>query len=57
MDISVDKYKSNINRPWQFSAVLHTLLGIVRWLIGFYTLTKEDRWAAGIYLGGEGREG
>jgi hypothetical protein len=50
------KYISNVNHPDPFSAVLHTVLGIVRWLIGFITLTEEDRLAAGIYIGGEGRD-
>jgi hypothetical protein len=55
MDISTDKYESNSNRQSPFSAVLHTLRGILRWLIGFFTTTEEDRLKAGIYFGGEGR--
>jgi hypothetical protein len=58
MDISTDKYKSNINhRSGLFSTVLHTLLGILRWLLGFFTLTEEDRLNAGIYSDGDGRDG
>jgi len=37
--------------------VLRTLLGIVRWLIGFFALTEEERVMAGIHVGGEGRDG
>ena len=54
MVISADKYKSDGNRPGPFSAVLHTVLGIAGWLIGFFTLTEVDRLKAGIYVGGEG---
>jgi hypothetical protein len=56
MDIQADKFKSDTNRLGPFSAILHTGLGIIRWLIGFVTLTEEDRLKAGIYLGGEGRD-
>jgi hypothetical protein len=56
MDISADKNKSGVNRLGPLSAILHTGLGIIRWLIGFVTLTEEDRLKAGIYLGGEGRD-
>ena len=57
MDNLSDKYISNVNRPGPFSAVLHSVLGIARWLIGFFALTEEDRLKAGIYVGGEGRDG
>lgn len=56
MDISADKYKLVINQPGHILAVLHTMLGIVRGLLGFFTLTEEERLKAGIYLGGEGRD-
>ena len=55
--IESDKYISNVNQPGAFSAVLHNVLGIVRRLIGFFTLTEEDRLMAGIRVGGEGRDG
>ncbi len=32
-----------------FSAVLNSMLGIVRWPIRFFTLTEEERLDAGIY--------
>lgn len=38
------------NRPRHFSAVLQTAHGIVKWLIEFFTITEEDRLAAGSYL-------
>jgi len=56
MDISADNYKSDINRPNIFSTVLQTLLGTVRWLVGFFTLTEEDRILAGIYLDSKERD-
>ncbi len=49
MDISTGKYKSDANRRSPFSAILHTAVGIARWLIGCFTLTEEDRLKAGIY--------
>jgi hypothetical protein len=55
MDIQSDKNISNINLLGPFSAVLLSVRGIARWLIRFFTLTKEDRLATGIYLGGDGR--
>ena len=53
MGIQSDKNISNINLLGPFSAVLLPLLGIARWLVRFFTLTEEDRLAAGIYLGDE----
>lgn len=50
MDIQSDKNIPNINRLGPFSAILLSLQGIVRWLTWLFTLTKEDRLAAGIYL-------
>ena len=55
--IESDKYISNLNQPGPFSAVLRAVMGILRWLIGFFTLTEEDRLTAGIHVGGEGRDG
>ena len=56
MDISADNYKSDCNRPGAFSALLHTLMGIVRWPIRFFTLTEADQVKADISVGGEGRD-
>ncbi len=55
MDILADKYKSDVKRPGPFLTILHTLLGIVRRPIRFFTLTEADRLKAGIYMRGEGR--
>jgi hypothetical protein len=57
MGILVDKYKSYINRPGPFSAVLQTVRGFVRRLVGFFALTEEDRLKAGIYVSGQDRDG
>jgi hypothetical protein len=54
MDILADKYKSNKNQSGFFSAVLHTVRGFVRRLVGFFALTEEDRLKAGIYNGSKG---
>lgn len=54
MDIPADKYKLDGNRPGPFLAVLQTVLGITRRLIGFFMLIVADRLKAGIYVGGEG---
>jgi len=56
MDIQSDKYRSKINRLGSFSSILIPMLAIGRRLIMFFTLTEEDRLAAGIYLGDDGRE-
>jgi hypothetical protein len=56
MGILADKYKSDVNRSGTFSTVLHTIPSMVRWLVGFFTLTEAERLQAGIYLGGEGRD-
>jgi len=53
MEIRSDKYISNVNRLHPFSAVLHTGLGFIRRLIWLITVTEEERWKAGIYLGRE----
>jgi hypothetical protein len=57
MDISADNYESDgNNRASPFLAISQTVRGLVRRLIGFFTLTGEERSKAGIYLGGEGRD-
>lgn len=50
MDILSKLNISIENRPHPFSALLHTSLGIVKWLNEFFTVTEEDRLAAGSYL-------
>ena len=51
MDISADKYRSDLNRPGPFSVVLQTVRGFTKWLIGFFVLTEEEQSKAGIYVG------
>lgn len=57
MNISADRSTSDTNRPDPTSAMLQTVRGFVRRLIGFLILSEEDQWEAGIYLGGQGRDG
>ena len=49
MDISTEKKNANI--PW----IMHTILSIVWGLIGFFTLTEEDRLKAGIHIDKRGK--
>lgn len=56
MEILADKYEADLERTEPFPAVLNAVPGIVKWLIGFFTLTEEDRLKVGIYFGGEGRD-
>jgi uncharacterized membrane protein (UPF0136 family) len=49
MDISADKSKSDVNRSEPFFAVLQT----IGWLIGFFTLTEEERLEAGVFIGNQ----
>lgn len=57
MDISADKYKSDGNGTNTLSVVWQAVLVMVRRLAGSFTLTEEDRLQAGIYVGGQGRDG
>jgi len=56
MDSITDNHLSNINRPGLFSAVLLTVQGIVRSLVGFFKLTEQDQLKAGIHLSGKGHD-
>ncbi len=44
---------ANRNQTRPFSAVLPTVMGIFRGLSGFFTLTEEERLAAGINFGSQ----
>ena len=57
MDISIEETKLDVNRPDPFSTVLQAVRGVARRLIGFFTLSEEERSQAGIDLSGEGRDG
>lgn len=48
MDISTDKFDPKIDQPNVFLKFIHILNGITRLMIGFFTVTDEDRIAAGI---------
>jgi hypothetical protein len=56
MDISADKYKSDGNRAGPLLAMSQAIRGIVRRLIGFFTLAEAELLKAGISVGGEGRD-
>ena len=53
MDISAERTNSDTNRPHLLSTVLHTVPGVLKWLLGFFMLTKEDEMKAGIHMGSE----
>jgi hypothetical protein len=55
MDNLSDQYKSNENHAEPFSAVMQTILGFVRWLTGYFTLSEEERLKAGINIGSQKR--
>ncbi len=57
MDISADKSKSDVNRSEPFFAVLQTSGWLIGWLIGFFTLTEEERLEAGVVIGNQWRDG
>ena len=56
MDISSDGNSSDMNQTNPLSAVLHSLLGLVRRVIGFFVLTEADKFKAGIYTGSQERD-
>jgi hypothetical protein len=53
MDISAGKYKSDTNPIAHHFSLLNTVSGMIRRLIGFFKLTKEDQLKAGISVGSE----
>jgi hypothetical protein len=58
MDLSTDKSKPYYGRrSGPFVAVLQTIKGITRRLIGFFVLTDKERLKAGIDTGGKYRDG
>jgi hypothetical protein len=54
MDPLSDQSTSDANQSLPFSAALPAVRSIARWLTGFFTLTDEERLAAGINLGSDG---
>jgi hypothetical protein len=37
--------------------MLQTIRGFIGWLIGFFTLTEEERLEAGVFVGNRWRDG
>jgi len=56
MEILASNYQFGNNHPDPLSGEAYTRRDIVGKLIGFITLTEEDRLKAGIYIGNEGRD-
>jgi len=56
MDVSADKYKSDVKRPGPFFAAFQIVRGFVKLLAGLVILSDGDRTKAGIYYGGEQRD-
>ena len=56
MDVSTDKFKSDVQRPGLFLAVVQTINTFVKRLTGLVILSDRDRTEAGIYYGGEQRD-
>jgi hypothetical protein len=56
IEISGDTYQSDGNRAGPFFGLSQSVRRLARRLIMIFTLTKEERSKAGIYLGGEGRD-
>ena len=56
MDISADKSKSDSERSRPLFAVLQTIRGFIGGLIGFFTLTEEERLEAGVMVGNQSRD-
>jgi hypothetical protein len=54
MDRLSEKFKLDIDRQNPLSGVMMFARGILSWLIGFFTLTPEDRMKAGIDIEEEG---
>jgi hypothetical protein len=48
MDNLSDRNVTNGSRTTPFATILQAVLGFVRWLTGFFTLTEEERLKAGI---------
>lgn len=56
MEILANNYRFGNNNPDPLTGEAFTRRDIVEKLIGFITLTEEDRLKAGIYIGNEGRD-
>ena len=56
MEILDEKSKLKVKFPDLISSDKHLESNFTRPLIGFFSLTKEERFRAGIYISNEGRE-
>lgn len=56
MDISADKSKSDSKWSRPFLAALQTIRAFIGGLIGFFTLTEEERLEAGVMIGNQRRD-
>lgn len=56
MEILANNYKFGNNNPDPPSEEAFTRQDLLEKLIGFITMTEEDRLKAGIYVGKEGRD-
>jgi hypothetical protein len=56
MDVSTDKFKSDVQRPGPFLVVLQTIKGCVKRLADLAILSDGERTKAGIYYGEEQRD-
>lgn len=52
MEISTDEqqHTSGLKKPGTSSVVLHVMASIVKWVVGLFSLTEEEKDQAGIYL-------
>lgn len=57
MDFSDDQPKPDRKRSRSFLALLLTVRGFIEGLIGFFTLTEEERIEAGVVIGNQRRGG
>lgn len=56
MDTLTNKNVSETENTGNIAKAVNSALGIIMWLIGFDTLTKEEKRQSGIDLSGEGRD-
>jgi hypothetical protein len=55
MDILSNKHLTNVFKPVPVSAVIHNVQTGLNKMIGFFSLSDEDKMTAGIDVDGEGR--
>jgi hypothetical protein len=55
MDILSNKYLTNVFKPVPVSVVIHNVQTGLNKMVGFFSLSDEDKMTAGIDVDGEGR--